>query len=366
MSQSPTDHREVAVYLWYPAEPTGGGSTAPYFPDLEVLKGLFSPIELLGVTSARTHAVANAPLSSATPKYTIIIFSHGNRANSAFHTAQIEDLASHGYVIAAIDHPYDALGVVLSNGEVATFAEDRWSVPGSSSGQANADPGAEAVYRDRVETRASDAVFVLDRLAELAVSAGSQFRSRLDLERVGIFGHSVGGVAAGRACQMDSRLKACLNIDGLAAGQPFYPDEAGNGPGQPYMLMLKPLPVPSDAQLAVWKTTREAWTRLQNDRLDGLLARVASGSYMLTASGFSHQSFSDNSLMYPSLLDSLAGMSLRAGPTAYRQVQLTREYTLAFFDKHVASTGPTLLDQPSVSTAHPEISLERYGGHKLR
>lgn len=366
MTESPTDRREVVVYLWYPAETPGGGSTAAYFPDLDALKGIFTPIELLGVSSVRTHAVADAPVSRANPKYPIIIFSHGNRANSAFHTAQIEDLASHGYVVAAIDHPYDALGVVLSNGEVATFAEDKWSVPGAGSGQATADPGAEAIYRDRVEARARDAVFVLDRLADLSAEAGSQFGGRLDLEQVGIFGHSVGGVAAGKACQVDPRFKACLNMDGLAAGQPFYPDEAGNGPAQPYMLMLKPLPVPSDAQLAAWKTTREAWTTLQSDRLDSLLAHVASGSYMLTASGFSHQSFSDNPLMYPSLPDSLAGMGLRAGPAAYRQVQLTREYTLAFFDKHVAGNGPTLLDQPSISTAHPEISLERYGGQNLR
>jgi pimeloyl-ACP methyl ester carboxylesterase len=209
-------------------------------------------------------------------------------------------------------------------------------------------------------------VFVLDQLVELAADAGSQFGSRLDLERVGIFGHSVGGVAAGRACQLDSRFKACLNLDGLAAGQPFYPDAAGNGPSQPYMLMLKPLPVPSDAQLAAWKTSREAWVTLQADRLKGLLDRVAAGSYKLTASGFDHQSFSDNPLLYPSLPDSLAGMSLSAGPAAYRQVQLTREYTLAFFDKHVADIGPTLLDQPSISAVYPELSLERYGGQKLR
>jgi pimeloyl-ACP methyl ester carboxylesterase len=364
MTDSSTDHRELVVYLWYAAEPTSGGSTVAYFPDLDALKGVFTPIELLGVSSVRTHAVADAPISSAKPKYPIIVFSHGNRANSAFHTAQIEDLASHGYVVAAIDHPYDALGVVLSNGEVATFAEDKWSVPGSSSGPAIEEPSAAQFYRGRVETRASDAVFVLDKLAQLAAEAGSQFGSRLDLERVGIFGHSIGGVAAGRACQVDSRFKACLNLDGLAAGQPFYPDEAGNGPAQPYMLMLKPLPVPSDAQLAAWKTTREAWTALQRDRVDALLTRVASGSYKLTARGFNHQSFSDNPLMYPSLPESLAAMSLRAEASGYRQVQLTREYTLAFFDKHVTSNGSTLLDQPS--TTHPEMSLETYGEQKLR
>lgn len=364
MTESSVDHRQLVVYMWYPAEHKGAGSRATYFMNADVLKGVFTPIELIGVTSVRTHAVTDARLSTAEAKYPVLVFSHGNRANSAFHTAQIEDLASHGYIVAAIDHPYDALGVVLSSGEVATFAEEKWPAPGPSAAGNTADSRHEDFYRDRVETRARDAVFVLDKLAELHTEAGGQFSSRFDLEQVGIFGHSVGGVAAGRACQLDSRFRACLNLDGLAVGQPFYPDEAGQGPEQPYMLMLKPIPVPSDKQLAEWKVTREAWLALQRGRLDGLLQSVKSGSYKLIASGFTHQSFSDNPLMYPSLLDSLGSLRLKAGASAHRQVQLTRDYTLAFFDKHVKGKSTTLLDQPS--TANPEIALETYGDQKLR
>lgn len=363
ITESPADHRELVVYLWYPAAQTSEGPTATYFPNADALKGIFTPIELLGVLSVRTNAFENAPLSAAEPRYPVVVFSHGNRANSAFHTAQIEDLASQGYIVAAIDHPYDALGVMLSTGEVATFAEDAWPALGptaSGTGQVS----HEDFYRERVETRARDAVFALDELAEMNSEAGGKFANRLDLERVGIFGHSVGGVAAGRACQIDSRFKACLNLDGLAVGQPFYPDEAGNGPEQPYMIMLKPISAPPDEQLAQWKITREAWTALQRDRLDGLLGSVKSGSYKLIASGFDHQSFSDNPLMYPSLPDSLAAMGLKAGASARRQVQLTREYTLAFFDKHVKGNGSTALDQPS--TTNPEIAIETYGNPGLR
>ena len=363
MTDSPADYREVIVYLWYPAEGTSGGSKAAYFPNVDGLQEIFTPVELLGVRSVRTRATANAPVSVAQSTYPVILLSHGNSANSAFHTAQIEELVSHGYIVAAIDHPYDALGVVLFDGQVARFAEERWprpEVPGGNQGSER----YEDFYKERVETRAKDAVYVLDRLAELNTEAGGRFNGRLDLERVGMFGHSVGGVAAGRACQLDERFKACLNLDGLAAGQPFYLDESGNGPSQPYMVMLKSFPAPSDEQLAEWKMTRAAWLAIQEERLDGYLDRVEGGSYKVTASGFTHQSFTDNPLMYPSLPESLSTMSLKAGAANQRQVQLTREYILAFFDKHIQGKGSALLDQPS--TSYPEIALETYGGQEMQ
>jgi hypothetical protein len=46
------------------------------------------------------------------------------------------------------------------------------------------------------------------------------FAGHLDFSRVGAFGHSFGGMAAAHACQIDRRIKACLNQDGLAAMQP--------------------------------------------------------------------------------------------------------------------------------------------------
>ncbi len=363
ITESADDYRELVVYLWYPAAPGSGGATAAYFPDADVLKAVFAPLELFGVTSARTHAAADAPLSTSAPKYPVIIFSHGNRANSAFHTAQIEDLVSHGYIVAGIDHPYDALGVVLSSGKRAAFAEDKWSNLAAAPGTSRR-AGDQDIYRDRVEVRARDAVFALDRLAELNADGGGRFAGRLDMEQVGIAGHSVGGVAAGRACQLDRRFKACLNLDGLAEGQPFYPDEEGRGPVQPYMLMLKPLPVPSVQQLTEWKVTREAWQARQREHLDGLLTRVDSGSYKVTFTGFTHQSFSDNPLMYPSLPESLATLSLRADAAAHRQVQLTREYTLTFFEKHVKGEEQALLDQ--LSSRDPEVSIETFGVQEVR
>ena len=63
------------------------------------------------------------------------------------------------------------------------------------------------------------------------------FAGRLDLQRVGAFGHSAGGQAAATACQVERRLRACLNQDGLSAMAPYYLDANGWGMDQAFMLI---------------------------------------------------------------------------------------------------------------------------------
>ena len=61
-----------------------------------------------------------------------------------------------------------------------------------------------------------DTRVVLDRLSSLpATSAAGRLAARLDVRRVGVFGHSMGGVTAGQFCVDDARCAAGLNLDGI-------------------------------------------------------------------------------------------------------------------------------------------------------
>ena len=84
------------------------------------------------------------------------------------------------------------------------------------------------------------------------------FAGRLDFARVGTFGHSAGGQAAAHACQIDARIRACLNQDGLSAYAPYYLDSRGWGMDQAFMLMVRAPPTepPTDDELAGMKLTR--------------------------------------------------------------------------------------------------------------
>jgi predicted dienelactone hydrolase len=236
----PGRNREVVVQLWYPTK--GGGRPAPYVPDFEILATHARELDRLGLTilgaglrqirSLASHAVSNAPIAPDPDRHPVLLFSPGNSVPRFAYTIQLEELASYGYVVAAIDHPYSTGIVVLPGGRVALQA-----------------PGAGApVFEERVATRAADMRFVLDRLS-------AEFAEHLDLTRVGVFGHSLGGIASVQVAGQDERFQAALNEDG---GDGTLDEALRRGAAQPLglrapvMLIVKVTPVvaPTTRQLA--------------------------------------------------------------------------------------------------------------------
>src|SRR6185369_7819737 len=125
------------------------------------------------------------------------------------------------------------------------------------------------------------------------------FRSSLDLNRIGVFGHSRGGRIAVRACQMDPRIRACLNEDGNWSWQPFWPDARGRSLQQPFMMLDHLDGELPDEVFSQMGTTREAYTQAraarQSEAREKLYETVAGGAYhvTITVPGVSHNSFSD-------------------------------------------------------------------------
>ena len=129
---------------------------------------------------------------------------------------QLEDLASHGYFVFGIEHPYDAYAVALNPTHVVHFAKAAWD---SARSRPN---GAVAYQLAQVPLRAADIRFVLDQIWRIRdLPGGERFASALDLGRVGVFGHSLGGIAAASVCRFDARIRACINEDADDNGRPF-------------------------------------------------------------------------------------------------------------------------------------------------
>ena len=117
----------------------------------------------------------------------------------------LEDLASHGYVIAAIDHPFDAKCVAFPDGRTSRFK--KWDAA-----QKNLSD-MMAYYGSRIEVWALDTRFVLEQVIreQQSTTVKAPFAGRIDLKRIGVFGHSVGGMTAARASELDDRFTACMN-----------------------------------------------------------------------------------------------------------------------------------------------------------
>src|SRR5688500_12393940 len=239
---APGRQREVEVIAWYPAA-TRNGETAPYMRNGMEVALSFARLAKLGdayngLASVKTHSILDAAPASTPARFPVIVFSHGYTGLPSSHTALAEDLASHGWAVLHVVHPYEA-AAKLSDGTVVTFTDDKnamrpqvlevlkeWAPEGSTIDKVVASTDnaeKETLLRGYLATLKStdqvvkrwvlDVKLVLDRLP--TTGAGSALGAKLDLSRIGAAGHSMGGVMAGQFCVEDRRCKAGLNLDGI-------------------------------------------------------------------------------------------------------------------------------------------------------
>jgi dienelactone hydrolase len=302
------DRRRVPVTVWFPAEP-GTGRRAPYVPGLDrigdglVASGELGRAQVTGLRYVRANARTGARVAAGT--FPAVLLSPGHATNAGFYAALAEDLAGRGYVVVGVDHPYQVAAVELGDGTVAVLAPER----------AGADPGMTVA--GRIAERVADLRLVMDRLDRVDTLVGG----RIDHTRVGVMGHSNGGIAAAGACRADRRLRACLNLDGVAPGGPFSATPGTGAPAQPFMFLTKETTQPPAVTAQFEAAGRRA--RQKSVAAAGFEA-AGDGAYQVIVPAAGHGQFADGPLLEPGLLPS--------GRTADRVIAVTRGFTAAFFD----------------------------------
>jgi pimeloyl-ACP methyl ester carboxylesterase len=241
---APGRKREVEVIAWYPRDAAATGDLAPYIRDSmeEVLS--FARLAKLGdafnrLASVKTHALIDAPPAASPARIPVIVFQHGYTGLPSSHTVLMEDLASHGWAVLSVIHPYEATGARLADNAIVTFTDEKnamrapilevlkeWGAEGATMEKVVAaadDVEKEKLMRgylgalkstDQVVKRWTlDVKYVLDNLP--TSGAAGTLAARLDVQRLGVAGHSMGGVAGANFCLEDRRCKAALNLDGI-------------------------------------------------------------------------------------------------------------------------------------------------------
>jgi predicted dienelactone hydrolase len=272
--------RELMSQIWYPATVTRQPA-APWMREAP-LQALLASAGFDPATSPVTSAHEDAPPLRSLGPMPIILYSHGAGGHRSEATIVVQELASHGYAVLAVDHTGDAY---------TEFPDGRLSVPAGSSTPWD---------------HAFDMLFVLDRLAQLPLL--------LNHRRIGMFGWSKGATATALVMNSDRRVRAGLSLDGPMESQP-----RPAAIDRPFMLMTAEYNRDApDSPVA------EFWALLRGWRRD------------LRVEGAPHSGFVDHQWLIPQLgLDEeeLAGWIGTLDPA--RAVRMQQVYPLAFFDQHL-------------------------------
>ena len=229
-------NREITVKVWYPSD--NRSNPEPYFLNAEaefVMKYLQFP-EIY--KNLKTNSSRDVPMSSKENKYPILIFSHGFGEHYSQNSILLEELASHGYIVFSISHHYECKFSSFPDGRLIYI--DMNSQRFQKIMQEQQNPKAMELYQKMynassdeermqvlVETSnvlptiltespkywAEDISFFMDQLESMN-NENKILKDKLDLDRIGVFGMSLGGIATSEICLNDNRIKAGINIDG--------------------------------------------------------------------------------------------------------------------------------------------------------
>ncbi len=328
--------RELLAWVWYPSSQAG---TTEYIPTAMRTAG-WSQSGLLGwlthdLSRVHAHSTDNGEVLPAEAPYPVAILRGGASAPVVNYTTIAEDLASHGYIVVGIDAPYRTGVVVFPDGRVMRRTPE--NNPELCDG-----PEKRECFNRLLSVWVADIGFAIDQLVKLNTSDPTgRFTGRIDLTRIGVFGHSFGGSQAAQFCHDDARCKAGIDIDGIPLGSVIQ-----EGMQQPFLFVFS-------AQIhATDPDSRAVQADIQSlyDHLPAVgRARVAiRGSF--------HFTFSDDGALLKSsvIRGVLKAIGLQRIDGA-RQLEVTAYCVRTFFDAYIRrqSTSPACLASPN----YPEIEL---------
>ena len=348
--------RELMVQIWYPAkadkQPLLPSSAPPprdrYVQDADALATTFARLtplpkalfrQLINVT---TNAIPSAPVADDRPSYPVLIFLEGAMGFRQMNTFQVESLASQGYIVAAIDHPYTAASVVFPDErEVGALPlEQMMPLIRQSYDPTAVAPtlNGRAFGRGIVPYLAQDVSFTLDQLAALnQADPNALLTGRLNLLQVGTFGVSLGGIVGSEACRIELRLRACLFMDA-----PMPVEVVKSGLQQPAMWITR------DAETMRLERSRsggwpEAEITVHLASMRKVFENLRGAGYFVQVPDMFHINMTDIPYWSPAL------RWLRViGPIdAYRAHDIINAYSLAFFNRHLLDKTQGLLDGPT-------------------
>lgn len=334
----PQQPRKLNVWIWYPGERSSSTtSPAPYLPPawIAARRHVAGAGTLLMQNPARiyAHSIAGLPLATARASYPLLIVQPGLGPVLPDYTTLCEALASYGYIVVG-STPTESAGVVVFKDGQVIYGTPQGNVP-----ELATITDTQRILGDLIRVWAGDDRFVLDQVGQLnAADPAGRFTGRINLDAVGVLGHSFGGASAAQFCSLDARCKAGADLDGYP-----YGDVVQVGLRQPFMFLWSESPDPNDP----------AWLRAKRDA-DAIFQRLPPGSLQATIDGTRHFNFADYAVEFEPVIHLLGELGPIDGAHGLR---IIITYVRAFFDETLLHQHDPVLDaNPS---PYPEVHLVR-------
>jgi dienelactone hydrolase len=314
--------RLLSFQIWYPTN-SDSKEKQPFRSEQVIL----SASSFLGIpnfftsyfSEIESNTISNA-LTISNKSFPVLIYNHGYGGFTQVYQTVFEDLVSHGYIVVSVGHENESALLIKENGEVISNTPDnefyrkrelelnseeigRWQsiILNSSDAKEN-----EEAYRKMLQLTPlhnestnlweSDTKAVLEKIKTIN-NEDKNIHGIFDLDRIGIFGHSLGGATAGQMCFGKTEIKAGINLDGFQFGDLYE-----NKLEVPFMF------VSSNQESNRYL---RALTFIDNSKQD---------CYQVAIKGFSHDNFTD--LKYITEGDKDA-------------MELQRALIISFFDKYI-------------------------------
>ncbi|MAX12871.1 MAG: hypothetical protein CMG11_02235 [Candidatus Marinimicrobia bacterium] len=336
-TEDPQDLRKIMIQIWYPTDDLDGEKEL--YIDygelrIEALASQFdySPFLFKKLIDVETNSIKKAEPSTQS-SFPLIIFSHGLGGNRTQNTVIIEELTSHGYVVIAIEHAYDANISIFDNGDVADY---RSGINYERRNTQKITPEEFwAIRLPQLETRAEDVSYIIDQL-ELG-NLPENIVNIIDLENIGVFGHSFGGATSIYSSYNDHRIDACINLDGWMV---VVPDEiVDNGINKNFMYL-----------------GQEQWDeKLNYQKLDKFVKSNTKSSKILIPNT-THYDFSDAPHM-----TKVAKLLNKSGKVKSKNLKnILNELIILFFNKNLKNQE-IIIDYPMLAKKYQiDLIVEEY------
>ncbi len=287
-----SDYRKVTVQFWYPA-----------------------------LTAEENAPVLEGP-------FPLVVFSHGAFGYRMSNHSTFMELAGNGYIVASIDHTHQAFMTKEADGTV--ILGDSGFIRTAMDVENGKITGEELYHlqKDWMALRSSDMAFVLDQIRkQVALPTSNEVFHQLDIERIGVLGHSMGGATAAWIGREDDAIDAVIVLDGTLMGE-IVGFEQGKE-------VVTDVPYPKPILDVFNESHYEDAKSIGLDYANMRMQEHASKAFQLVVNGSGHLNFTDLPLVSP-LLASLLG----TGSVDPRYcMEITNAAVREFLDYHLKGEG---------------------------